>query len=29
MIVSDPDTLIDLQTVREYKAANGDAKIYN
>ena len=29
MIVSDPDTLIDLQTVREYKSANGDAKIYN
>ena len=29
MIVSDPDTLIDLQTVREYKSATGDAKIYN
>lgn len=29
MIVSDPDTLVDIQTVREYKSVTGESKIYN
>lgn len=29
MIVSDPNTLLDVQTVREFKTSTGDAKTYN
>lgn len=29
MIISDPNTLLDVQTVREFKTSTGDAKTYN